>query len=447
MLIGRRSFLQWIGLGALTAGVPGVLTPVSDATPVAADPFLAYRNVRFVASGGNDAGPGTEAAPWQTLARARAALETGEVGRGDAVLLRRGDVFGGSIQIPAPQGTAGSFTLGSYGSGPLPQINGYKTSTNAWTLHSPNVWKLNLTAGSGQFTGNTGGTSTDVGFLKAGGTIHGWKRWSLADLAQDWDFYSDDTYVYVKGAASPGAGVEVAVKQDGIRPASNTNVSDLHVVGHGAHGVNITATQNAQVTGCLIEEIGGSRLSKTVRYGNGVEIWIGCANVLVQGNTIRQTYDTATTMQGSAQGSHVAWTDCRFIGNTIQNCNQSLEIWSKGSPAPGTGHIRCAFTDNECHDAGFSWAANIRPDQAGMGTHLLTYDVQLPCDVEITRNRFIGAKDNFVRSSGTARQLPAGIKTHGNTISLNSGQKIAFMNPETIEQLDAWRSRTGNERG
>lgn len=443
MMLGRRRFLEWIGAAAVTAGVPSALTPPAAAVV----PSPAYANARFVSSGGDDANPGTKAAPWQTLGRVRAALDTGEVGRGDAVLLRRGDVFWGSLKVPVLKGTTGAFTLGSYGSGALPQINGYKVSTDAWALHSPNVWKLNLTAGSGEFTGNTAGTSTDVGFLKAGGTIHGWKRWNLADLAQNWDFYSDDTHVYVRLGGSPGAGVEIAVKQQGFRPASNTNASDLHILGHGAHGVGIYGTQNAQVKDCLIEEIGGSRVSKTTRYGNGVEIWIGCANVLVQGNTIRQTYDTGTTMQGSAEGSNVAWTDCRFVGNTIENCNQSLEVWSRGIPAAGTGHIRCAFTDNECRDAGFSWAANIRPDRAGMGTHLLTYDVELPCDIEIARNSFVGAKDNFVRSSGAGRQIPEGIRTHSNTISLDSGQKIAYQHPETIEQLEAWRSRSGNGQG
>ncbi|NUP59375.1 MAG: right-handed parallel beta-helix repeat-containing protein [Pseudarthrobacter sp.] len=436
-------------MAALSAGIPGMIAraPEPDPSPApAAAPSPAYANARFVSSSGNDANPGTEAAPWQSLARVTSALESGEVGRGDAVLLRRGEVFPGSLQMPVLKGAAGVFTLASYGTGAPPQINGYKVSNDAWTPYGPGIWKLDLRPGSGQFSGNTDGASTNVGFLKAGGTIHGWKRWSVAALAQDWDFYSDDAFVYVKLAASPGAGVEIAVKQEGLRPASNTTASDLHILGHGGHGVRTYGIRDAAITNCLIEEIGGSRLKDTTRYGNGVEVWIGCSNVLVQGNTIRQTYDTATTMQGNVEGSRVAWTDCRFVGNTIENCNQSFEVWSHGIPAAGTGHIRCAFTDNECRDAGISWAANIRPDQAGMGTHLLTYDVQLPCDIEIARNRFIGAKDNFVRSSGN-RQIPAGIRTHSNTISLASGQKIAYQNPETIEQLDAWRSRTGNEQG
>lgn len=441
--------MEWIGAAAVTASVPSTIARAPDPFPADAPapaPSAAYANTRFVSSSGNDANPGTQNAPWQSLARVKAAIEAGEVGRGDAVLLRRGDVFPGSLQMPAVKGATGVFTLASYGDGALPQINGYKVSSDAWMLHSPQVWKLNLRPGSGQFSGNTDGASTNVGFLKAGGVIRGWKRWSLAELAQDWDFYSDDTFIYVKLDASPGAGVEIAVKQEGLRPASNTATSGMHVVGHGGHGVRTYGIQDAAISDCLIEEIGGSRLKDTTRYGNGVEVWIGCSNVLVQGNTIRQTYDTATTMQGNIEGPRVAWTDCRFVGNTIENCNQSFEIWSHGTPAAGTGHIRCAFTDNQCRDAGYSWAADIRPDQAGMGTHLLTYDVQLPCDVEIARNQFIGAKDNFVRSSGSGRQIPAGIRIHGNTIALASGQKIAYQNPETIEQLDAWRSRTGNSQ-
>ena len=46
--------------------------------------------------------------------------------------------------------------------------------------------------------------------------------------------------------------------------------------------------------------------------------------------------------------------------------------------------------------------------------------------------------------AAAAGQIPEGIRTHSNTISLDSGQKIAYQHPETIEQLEAWRSRTGN---
>ena len=69
-------------------------------------------------------------------------------------------------------------------------------------------------------------------------------------------------------------------------------------------------------------------------------------------------------------------------------------------------------------------------------------------DIEVTRNRFVGAKDNYLRCSGD-RQVPTGMNLHENTIILAAGTKIAYgdENPETIEQSSEWQTRTGQERG
>lgn len=401
---------------------------------------------RYVSAAGSDTNPGTESAPWASLGRIRAAVESGEVQRGDTVLLKRGEIFYGSIQVPALEGTTGFLTFGPYGTGERPRIIGYKISRAAWAPHARGVWKLDLTAGSGQYTGNTGSTSTNVGFLKVAGAIRGNKRWSLGTLANQWDFYSDATHVYVRRDTTPGAGVGFAVKENGFQVSSYNRVTGLHLVGHGAHGMTSVSSRHVYIGDCLIEEIGGSQLSGTTRYGNGLEVWIGAKDSLFENNTIRQTYDVGYTMQGTAEGPNVAWTDIDFRYNRIENCGQSFEVWSHGRPAAGTGHIRCTFTDNVCVGAGESWAADIRPDRAGMGTHLLFYGVQLPCDIEIARNQFIRAKDNYARCSGDG-QIPAGITSHNNTIALNPGQKIAYLNPETIEQYEAWRARTGKEQG
>jgi hypothetical protein len=399
-----------------------------------------------VSATGNDSNPGSEAAPWATVNRVQAALDSGEIGRGDSVLFQRGGTFYGGLDYPALAGT-GVFTLGAYGMGTRPRLLGYKVSTAAWTQHAAGVWKLNLGAGSGQYTGNTTSADTNVGLIRLpDGSVKGWKRWSVSGLVNDWDFYSDSTDVYVKHGNNPGAGVRMSIRQDGIKPKSDCVVSGLHIEGFGGHGINNVSEKRTTYVDNEIEWTGGSALSGTTRYGNGVELWIGAANVLVQGNIIRQVYDTATTMQGTLAGSNIGWTDCRFVGNTIEYCNQSLEVWSEGTPTAGSGFVRCKFTDNVCRYAGENWAGRIRPDQSGTGTHLLVYAMTLPIDLEVARNRFYGASYNYIRSSGD-RQLPAGYNTHDNVISLAPGLKISCLNAETIEQYEAWRARTGKEQG
>jgi len=239
---------------------------------------------------------------------------------------------------------------------------------------------------------------------------------------------------------NPGAGVAISVQRDILRLASHTTVQDLYLGGTGAHGV-ATGGKNVVIQRNEIEWIGGSALSGTTRYGNGVELYVGAAGVMIRENVVRQTYDVALSAQGTGTAG---WTDITWESNRIENCNMSLELWGKGG---GTGFLRCRFVNNTCIDAGYSWAALIRSDRDGKGTHLLTYSMEVPVDVEITGNSFLGARDNYTRNSGD-RQIPAGIITHGNTIKLGTGKKIAYgaENPETTEQAAQWQARTGREQ-
>jgi hypothetical protein len=411
------------------------------------DAGRAPENTRYVSVFGSDANPGTEASPWRSLSRIRAALRRGELGRGDNVLLKRGETFFGTLHEPPIQGKKGLFTLGAYGTGTRPKVAGYKISKDAWTRHSTQVWKLNITANSGQYSGNTAGTSTNVGFLKVAGLIRGWKRSSLTELANQWDFYNDATFVYVMSSFDPGDGVAIAVRQDGLRPASNSVLEGIHIEGHGGHGIATGGSQDIRIRDCYLEDLGGSRLnSDGTRYGNGIEVWIGASRITMENNTIRECYDAAYTMQGTAAADARSWTEIHFRNNHVENCNQSFELWSAGKATEDSGHIRCTFSDNVCIDAGYSWAATIRPDTAGKGAHVMTYETALPMDVEVTRNEFIGARDNYLHNSVDGL-LPAGLNLHHNIIKLGPGKKTAYLNPEPIEQSARWQARTGQERG
>lgn len=410
-------------------------------------PSRVGRNTRYVSVFGSDSAPGTEAAPWRSLARVQDALGSGDLRRGDAVLLKRGDTFFGTLHEPSIQGTSGVFTVGAYGTGPRPKVAGYKVSKPAWVQHDTGVWKLDITARSGQYSGNIAAPSTNVGFLKVAGLIRGWKRTSLDALANQWDFYSDETFVYVRSNFDPGDGVAIAIQQDGIRPASHSILDGIHIEGHGAHGIATGGSENIRIRNCRLEDLGGSRLSADgTRYGNGLEVWIGASNIIIEDNTIRECYDVAFTMQGTATQDAKSWTDIHFRNNRVENCNQTFEMWSAGDATPGSGHIRCTFTDNICTDAGYSWAATIRPDTDGKGTHILTYDTELPMDVEVTRNQFIGARDSYINISGD-RTAPKGLNLHHNVIKLGPGKKTDYQTAETIEQAAHWQARTGKERG
>lgn len=412
--------------------------------------------VRYIDSAtGQDTAAGTKAAPWKSLSRLQEALTDGEIGRKDLALLKRGGEYFGNLSLPVLKGATGMFTLGTYGVGNKPVLSGYKVSSNAWVEHSAGVWKLDLTAGSGQYTGNTGSSDANVGFLKVADDFKPFKRWALADLVNDWDFYSDTTHVYVKKTASPGAGIRIAVCDDGIQLSSHVVVQGCLIEGYGAHGINAKSAANVRLKRNHIRAIGGSHLvgagTGTTRYGNGVQFWIGASDGLVEHNTIEQCYDTATTMQGRLEvgAEKISWENIHFRHNRVQNNNQSFEVWSTGTPVAGSGFINCSFAHNECLDAGASWGDGARPDGNGTGTHLLTYNMQLPTDIEITGNVFYGASDNLAlhQTSDGDFTPPDGFNSHHNKVFLRAGRKVDHNRAETVEDAAAYVAATGQESG
>jgi parallel beta-helix repeat protein len=95
----------------------------------------------FSSSAGNDSYSTGQArnpnTPWRTLDKLNALFPS--LKQGDAVYLKRGDVFYGAITAAA-SGTPGQpITIGAYGSGARPVISGL-TPLTAWTSMGGNVW-------------------------------------------------------------------------------------------------------------------------------------------------------------------------------------------------------------------------------------------------------------------------------------------------------------------
>ena len=85
--------------------------------PVAAQPGASYY---VSASEGDDNNPGTESSPWKSLAK----LSAMTFGAGDAIHLKRGDVFEGTVTLHGAGSPSDPITLTAYGSGDRPYIKG-----------------------------------------------------------------------------------------------------------------------------------------------------------------------------------------------------------------------------------------------------------------------------------------------------------------------------------
>ncbi len=277
---------------------------------------------------------------------------------------------------------------------------------------------------------------------------------SLGELKSDWDFYSDHSSksLTVRAPKNPAEVGEILVAVDGnlvdAYSVSNVTVQDLDLVGTGGHGVSIHGQcSGIKILNNKIRQIGGSYTplkSGWIRYGNGIQVWIGNSDVLAEGNTIEDVFDVATTMQGPQEGNLLGWKSVHYKNNHITRCSQSFEVWATGSNrGSGAGYQDCSFTGNDCSDAGVGWGYEARTNKDEGGVHLLSYAEDLPMDLKVTGNRFIGAQNAYMYRSPQGKSQ---MVIDNNEIQLKAGQKLQQQRSETIEQHEAWSGATGFDK-
>lgn len=440
----RRHLLTTAAAGLASYSVGLGISPASSA---------AEAKTFYVSNAGNDDAYGeSPETAWATLARVKRAVGARRINRGDRILFRAGDEWFGDITWVVPSsGTDPHLTFSSYGSGPKPRISRYKICNNpsSWVKHATNIWKIDLTSGSGAFTGNIESNSTNVGFIRVGGTIYGCKRWTLSLMQYRWDFFSDERFLYVYSVSNPAtvADFRAAVAGNIINAASSMTVRGLELVGTGGHGFWVSnGCGNIRLEDTIIREIGGSALpgSYQTRYGNGVELWIGSWDVTVTNNQISDVYDVAVTMQGKQSSTLLGWRNCTVSGNRIDRCTQAFEVWSEGIiSGSGSGHINCLFQNNTCTRSGYSWGMLFRPAKNGQGTHILFYTTQLNCDIQISGNTFDDAFMNYCYFLYTP---PKDLVMNRNTIRLKAGIPVQHqIQKYTVERHLEWSQFTGLE--
>ena len=393
MSISRRAVLA-----TAAAALPAVtlLGSVHDAV---AAPGTTY----YIAEEGDDQAAGTsESTPWQSVNKVVAAINAGQIVRGDTIVFKRGQTFYGQFTDLSGLQGEGRITFGAYGSGEKPRIMGYKVlnKPEAWKNIGGNQWQIELVEGN--YTGNTLTGNANVGFLLLDSAFHGRRKFpDEAKLESDLEFYSvrrDEAErvktltVYSKENPSSRGDLRVAVDGVIFQAVPNMTIQDLDLIGCGGHGIQVRDVGGVEVLRNRIRHIGGSHLReekdssiKHWRYGNGIEVYLGGSDVLAEDNIIHDVYDVAITIQGhqvlkpteKEPVIRIGSSNVHFRKNYITRCSQSFEVWAAGpedkSQADTTsakaGIRNCSFTDNYCEDAGIgSWGQEVRPnpDEGGV---------------------------------------------------------------------------------
>jgi hypothetical protein len=425
----------------------------------------------FLSVGGNDANEGTLAGgPWKTITRANSAMLN--LGVGNRLLFRRGDLFYGQPYAPPSLDGNGSgwFTISSYGDeDQAPQISGYKNLniSAGWVQYDANTWSLNYSfANSGiNYTGfdskqNSASGEQDVGHLVINDVVFGKRKINgLADLSEQWDFWSSGTTLYVRSTANPttlAADIKCNVDGSGIRITAATEVSDLHVLGHGAVGISMEGNSNrTRVLRNEVSHIGGPTYGTApniTRYGNGIQCWTSSKDCTVELNKIHDIYDVAWSIQGGVANTNTHFQDITYHRNMTYRCSQAEEYWYEGN---GAGFVNCLSEYNTNLFSGYGWGADVRPDQevrvAQLAYHLgwnnTNPNVEIN-NVNMHRNIYYDARNAFSYiSSKTTPQI-----SDSNIVALRPGTPMmghyggGVLEPETVEQHASWTARKGRDQ-
>ena len=350
-------------------------------------------NVWYVSNNGKDtnAGNSPEQA-WGSIFAMN--FNKSKIEAGDAVLFERGGVYRGEFVA-----LSGVY-YGAYGTGDKPCI--YGSTQNyakvSWTYKNANIWVCDAPF------------SKDIGTVVFNhGEFMGYKKNKNYDLENNGDFWCDNKnnyklYMYMdENPSKKYKSIEIGLNQDIISiyaKSHDITIENLCIKYTGAHGIGAgNDVTNIIIRNCEMGFIGGSYLSGTLRYGNAIQLWQACNNILIENNWIYQIYDTGITHQG---GDKYIAKDILMQKNLIEYCGLgSYEYWLSSEWDICRGE-NITFADNICRFAGYCWGGVQRPDK--VSTHIRA---DVTCrnaifNFNIKNNIFDQASENLLEIGGTA---------------------------------------------
>ena len=384
----------------------------------------------------NDSGqsPGTA---WASASK----VDSYSFAPGDKVHFLRGATFYGTVGVARPRIEDGPMAeMRAYGEGSrsnLPKLSFYKSILpSAWVDQGGGVWcvEINNPASINGNTRTLGPEGANIGKLKVDGLLKANKKAQLADLRDDWDFYSDGArYLFVRSDRRPGErAAEILASPRGtvLRNEGSILYRDLEILGAGGHGAKWLAQRAIDMRGCHIHEIGGSYLQDMTRYGNGAEIWVNCQNITISDCLFGDVYDSATTMQGfPITKPSDGWDNIRIDDNWAYACSQAFEVWARYGATPGAGV--CPPGSGFRHTSSRRWVlfdigrgplSAVRPSRVGIAPFLI-YAIECPqTEIAVSVARMRNSGERFIAYPQYASgKFPAGYVVEPSTIELQPG--------------------------
>lgn len=365
----------------------------------------------YISQNGDDLLDGlTPETAWQSFEP----LASAQLNAGDAILLERGSVFRETLYINNEH-----ITVSTYGEGEKPKIYGsFRNYADVKDWHKTEYKNLYVCADK---------FDTDVGLV-----VFDEKQASFKQLIKNFGFtgalseVNEDLQIYYEEATK-----QLYLYSEGGNPAERFNEIEIcthvsavavmadHIVldnlcckycgGHAIKGSNRTGlcVQNCEigwVGGCKQFELNDGR---SVRYGNGVEIYINCKDFTVKDCYFYEIYDAAVTHQFFIdRHQDILMENIVYSGNLIEYCNYSIE-YALIEQTEGSQIMRnIVVEDNIMRFSGYGFGGQ-RPDKDG-ASHIKGWDICNAAENFVIRNNiFDRGKYMVVHSSaGKAEYLP-----------------------------------------
>ena len=337
----------------------------------AKDCLNVFRTTYYVSNSGDDSNDGkTENTPWKTLDK----VSSSTLYPGDGVLFKRGDLFRGNVK------TQPGVTYGAYGTGDKPKFYGWYedlADANLWEEvdRKNHIYKYKkgiLDAGTlvfndGEFHSRKLIPSyrgmkyvcrndiTKPFIMKDEMTLDLDIFWEYTDTFDTTPSKGEDFPIpevadkhgtlYLKcDKGNPGdvfESIEAIVRSTAFECGNNENVTidNLCIKYYlfGARGGEKNC-RGLHVSNCEIGWIGGNimdyrgidpnyppgKRGSVTRFGNGIEIYGGCDDYIVENCLFYQIYDAAITFQFNTD-KKVTMTNINYKNNVIENCVYGIE--------------------------------------------------------------------------------------------------------------------------
>ena len=360
--------------------------------------------VYYVSADGDDTNDGrSPERPWRTLAR----VSEAELEAGDGVCFRRGDVFRGFVK------TRPGVTYCAYGEGKKPELYGWDFSLadpDLWELfdEAHHIWHMKekiLDCGNLVFNGGEAHCRKLIPSYIGGRFVcrdDESRDFMMAEqMTRDLDLFCHydgrltdtpskgqnfpiplmdheslgDLYLRCDrgNPAEVFHEIEALPRRSMIQVGRNENVRvdnlclkyvGVHAVSGGGHvkGLHVSNCEIGWVGGTVQHYYGtdpnypqGGRGTVT-RYGNGVEIYGGCEDYVVENCYIYQVYDAGITHQVTTRGQLFTMKGVRYARNLVEYCVYSIEYFLEKNRGDTESYMEdIEICDNLLRFSGYGW--------------------------------------------------------------------------------------------